>query len=56
MVTGDTPQHLAARYGYGDIVSLLLDVGASMSIRNNKGETPLSSAHSKYISHILQVC
>ncbi|XP_063677097.1 ankyrin repeat domain-containing protein 27-like [Bolinopsis microptera] len=52
---GDTPLHLAARYGYGDIVSLLLDVGASMSIRNNKGETPLSSAHSKYISHILQL-
>ena len=55
-MSGDTPLHLAARYGYGDIVSMLVEAGSSLSVRNCKGETPLSLAHNKQIAHTLQVC
>ena len=43
---GDTPLHLAARYGYQALVAVLLQHGATIHVRNNRNETPLQCAHS----------
>ena len=36
----DTPLHLAARWGYGDIVELLVDEGANVEDGNQYGQSP----------------
>ena len=45
---GDTPLHLATmeKLDNSDVVDLLLDRGASVKVRNNKGETALHAATS----------
>ena len=37
---GNTPLHLAAAKGYGDVAELLLANHADVNARNNKGESP----------------
>ena len=41
---GHTPLHAAASRNSVDIVRLLLDAGADVNARSNKGETPLLNA------------
>ena len=49
---GDTPLHLAAKWGYGLIVSILLENGAEVFSRNRKKQTPLSLAQNKNVVKI----
>jgi truncated hemoglobin YjbI/ankyrin repeat protein len=42
--TRGTPLHQAARRGYGSVAAALLDHGADMEARDNKGQTPLRRA------------
>ena len=41
---GDTPLHIAARWGYQGIIETLLQNGASTEIQNRLKETPLACA------------
>ena len=41
--TGDTALHAAALMGYNTVVKLLADKGAKLSVKNNRGLTPLST-------------
>ncbi|KAL0154594.1 hypothetical protein M9458_048857, partial [Cirrhinus mrigala] len=41
---GDTPLHIAARWGYEGIMEVLLENGASTLIHNKAKETPLHCA------------
>jgi len=41
--TGDTALHAAALLGYDPVVKLLAEKGANLSVKNNRGVTPLSS-------------
>jgi hypothetical protein len=43
-LTEETPMHVAARKGNGDVLSLLLEHGADMEGRNSYGETPLHTS------------
>lgn len=36
----DTPLHIAARSGFGSLVSLLLDLGAPAKVANKAGKDP----------------
>ena len=40
----NTPLHYAAGYGRADIVKLLVDAGASVTLRNLDGKSPLDVA------------
>ena len=40
---GDTALHAAALLGYDPVVKLLAEKGANLSVKNNRGVTPLSS-------------
>ena len=40
---GDTSLHAAALLGYDPVVKLLAEKGANLSVKNNRGVTPLSS-------------
>ena len=40
----NTILHIAVKKGYKEIVKFLLEKGAKINIRNNKGETPLDLA------------
>src|SRR6185295_10506872 len=40
---GDTALHAAARLGYDSVVKLLAGKGAKLSVKNNRGVTPLAS-------------
>ena len=51
---GDTPLHIAARWGFAKLVRLLVENGGLSSCRNVRNETPLHCAHSKDIVAILQ--
>ncbi len=43
-VEGDTPLHLAAKYGHLEVVEFLLSKGADVHVRNNSSSTPLGLA------------
>jgi hemoglobin len=43
-VTRATPLHMAARRGFTDIARALLDCGATIDVRDKKGDTPLERA------------
>ncbi len=44
---GLTPLHEAARWGWNDVVSFLVDHGANLSAKDNRGMTPVDSAMGK---------
>eukprot|EP01133_Synstelium_polycarpum_P014516 gene14516-17136_t len=48
---GDTAAHIACLYSHGDLVQLLLSLGADFSITNKEGKTPteLASPTIKYM-------
>lgn len=46
---GDTPLHLASKWGYTIIVDILLEHGANTRIKNKKGQLPSTIAYSKKI-------
>jgi ankyrin repeat protein len=48
-LNGTTPLHLAAEKGYSDIVQLLIDHGANLSIENAERKTPLEVALDKKV-------
>ncbi|XP_031565360.1 ankyrin repeat domain-containing protein 27-like [Actinia tenebrosa] len=50
---GDTPLHLAARWGYVELVDLLLETGASVEARNKNKQTPLECATNQQVSESL---
>nr|XP_054748351.1 ankyrin repeat domain-containing protein 27-like [Lytechinus pictus] len=50
---GDTALHLASRWGYANIVSLLIEHGASVEARNRRQETPLMCSHNINISRTI---
>lgn len=52
-LNGDTPLFRASKWGYRGIVKLLLKYGASPMIRNKRGETPVTVAHSKCVLDLL---
>ena len=43
-VTRATPLHMAARRGFVGIANALLDCGAAVRAKDNKGDTPLQRA------------
>lgn len=47
---GDTPLHIAARWGYHGIIETLLQNGASTEIQNRLKETPLTCALNSKVS------
>lgn len=51
---GDTPLHLAAKWGFTEIVEALLENGSSVEIVNRLGHTALHYAHNSLISNLLQ--
>jgi ankyrin repeat protein len=44
---GLTPLHEAARWGWNDVVRFLVDHGANLEARDNRGMTPIDSAMGK---------
>ena len=46
---GDSALHIACKWGYKVIVSLLLEYGADKTLRNNRGHTPDDNAYSPRI-------
>lgn len=51
---GNTPLHVAARSGFGPLVSLLLDLGASSKICNKASKDPKSIALDSSVEELLQ--
>jgi len=52
---GATPLHVAAEYGYSEIVEVLLEHGADPNIRDKYGETPLHVAAAFGNSKVVEV-
>ena len=50
---GDTPLHMAAKYGFLENVKLLVEYGASTSVKNQNGEKPSDVAHDIVIKNCL---
>lgn len=50
---GNTPLTLAARYGYKDIVELLIKAGARVNVGEKFGFTPLALTENKEIAELL---
>jgi hypothetical protein len=44
---GLTPLHEAARWGWNDVVRFLVDHGADLQAKDNRGMTPVDSAMGK---------
>ncbi|KAJ8935466.1 hypothetical protein NQ314_012785 [Rhamnusium bicolor] len=51
---GDTPLHLATKWGYLDIVKILLENGTSIIIQNNRNQTVLDLAPNYYVLKLLR--
>lgn len=51
---GDTPLHLATKWGYSDIVKILLENGASLIICNKRNQTVLNVASNYYILKLFE--
>ena len=51
---GDTPLHLAVKHGFLSIVKLLLEYGASISVKNHNGEKPIDLAFNIDIKILLK--
>ncbi|CAN0220336.1 unnamed protein product [Ectocarpus sp. 6 AP-2014] len=49
----NTPLHIAARSGFGSLVSLLLDLGAPMQVANKAGKSPKDVALNASIAALL---
>ncbi|XP_021373839.1 ankyrin repeat domain-containing protein 27-like isoform X2 [Mizuhopecten yessoensis] len=54
-VRGDTAIHLAAKWGYENIVSILLENDAQPSLRNRKKQTPFNIAQSSKVQELLKM-
>ena len=54
-INGDTALHRAAEAGHLEVVRVLLEFGADLSIKNNKGETPLDMARENKHSDVVEV-
>ena len=54
MVVGETPLHLAAAYGSKEMIQLLLDYNADKTIKDDRGESPLTwySRHQRTSDHL----
>lgn len=54
-VVGETPLHLAAAYGSTEMIQLLLDYKADPSIKDDRGDSPLTwfSRHQRLDEHIV---
>ena len=51
---GDTPLHIAARWGYANMVALLSMHGSPLDVRNARGETPQQLAHNVNLLDLLE--
>ena len=51
---GDSPLHLAVKHGFLPIVKLLLEYGASTSLKNHNGEKPIDLAFNIDIKNLLK--
>ncbi|XP_011496712.1 PREDICTED: ankyrin repeat domain-containing protein 27-like [Ceratosolen solmsi marchali] len=51
---GDTALHFASKWGYTSIVEILLEYGTDLNLKNRRGQTPLSVAHSSHIARLLE--
>lgn len=51
---GDTAVHLAARWGFADIVETLLEYGVKVDTPNREGRTASESAHTSRLRDLLQ--
>lgn len=52
--SGNTALHIACRWGYLPIVSVLLEFGSSVKVKNKLGQTPWDVAHSVYVKKELE--
>jgi pectate lyase len=52
---GDTPLHYAGRWGYKEIVELLLTKGADVNTKNNEDQTPVDIALSRNRKEIVDL-
>lgn len=51
---GDTAIHIAAKWGFRDIVQVLLEYGVKTDLENRIGETALDCGHNSHIAAMLQ--
>ena len=51
---GDTALHLAAKWGFLSLIEVLLFHGASRAVRNSKGQTAATIAHSPLVLHAMK--
>lgn len=51
---GDTALHLAAKWGFCEIIETLLEYGVRPHVRNRSGHTALDMAHNSHIATLLQ--
>ncbi|GAB6032674.1 hypothetical protein CHUAL_011550 [Chamberlinius hualienensis] len=52
-IQGDSALHLAAKWGFVDVVELLLDFGAKVSVVNKSKQLAVNLAHNDHIRHLL---
>ncbi|KAK6166700.1 hypothetical protein SNE40_023334 [Patella caerulea] len=50
---GETPLHMAAKWGYDVIVKTLLENGANATIKNRRGQTPISLAQNIMVQRLM---
>jgi len=53
--SGDTPLHIASRWGYGNLVEILIKHDASDAIKNKEGKSPSQCAHNSRIYKLFGV-